>query len=136
VGIFRWVVGAGLLAGVGTVAATIVWPIGKEVEEIALFGDVNKGAYLARASGCIACHTNAEEGGAPLAGGAPLKTDFGTFYPPNLTTDPDYGMGSPSGHLAQRRTLLSDLHLSLLCKLLGSGYCRPLGRVSNGATSG
>ena len=93
-GIFRWVVGAGLLAGVGTVAATIVWPIGKEVEEIALFGDVNKGAYLARASGCIACHTNAEEGGAPLAGGAPLKTDFGTFYPPNLTTDSDYGMGS------------------------------------------
>ena len=93
-GIFRWVVGAGLLAGVGTVAATIVWPIGKEVEEIALFGDVNKGAYLARASGCIACHTNAEEGGAPLAGGAHLKTDFGTFYPPNLTTDSDYGMGS------------------------------------------
>ena len=90
----RWIISAGILAGVGTVAATYVWPIGNRVNDIALVGDVNRGAYLARASGCIACHTNAEGGGAPLAGGAPLKTDFGTFYPPNLTTDAEHGMGS------------------------------------------
>jgi len=66
---------------------------GTDVAKIVPTGDVARGAYLARASGCIACHTNAEEGGAPLAGGAPLKTDFGTFYPPNLTTDVDHGMG-------------------------------------------
>lgn len=28
-----------------------------------------------------------------LAGGAPLKTEFGIIYPPNLTTDPDHGIG-------------------------------------------
>lgn len=57
-------------------------------------GDVSRGAYLARASGCIACHTDVKGGGAPLAGGAPLKTDFGTFYPPNLTADKEKGIGS------------------------------------------
>lgn len=85
---------AGLsLAGATTVAALVAWPIGRDPEKIELTGDVQRGAYLARASGCIACHTNYEEGGAPLAGGAPLVTDFGTFYPPNLTTDSDHGLG-------------------------------------------
>ncbi len=59
-----------------------------------LKGDVSRGAYLARASGCIACHTDIKNGGAPLAGGAPLKTPFGTFYGPNLTTDKVHGIGS------------------------------------------
>ena len=84
----------GLTLIVGTVAATLAaWPIGREPAKIQLTGDVQRGAYLARASGCIACHTNFEDGGAPLAGGAPLVTDFGTFYPPNITTDPEHGIG-------------------------------------------
>lgn len=56
-------------------------------------GNVNRGAYLARASGCIACHTDIEGKGKPLAGGPPLKTPFGDFIAPNLTTDPEYGIG-------------------------------------------
>lgn len=59
-----------------------------------LTGDVSRGAYMARASGCIACHTDVENGGAPLAGGPPLKTPFGTFYAPNLTTDSSHGIGN------------------------------------------
>ena len=86
---------AGLsLAGATTVAALVAWPIGSDPRKIEPEGDVQRGAYLARASGCVACHTNFEEGGAALAGGAPLNTDFGTFYPPNLTTDPDHGLGN------------------------------------------
>lgn len=57
-------------------------------------GNVAKGAYLARASGCIACHTDIQGGGQPLAGGAPLLTQFGTFYAPNLTTDNEHGIGN------------------------------------------
>jgi mono/diheme cytochrome c family protein len=57
-------------------------------------GNVARGAYLARASGCIACHTNVEAGGPALAGGAPLNTPFGTFYAPNLTTDKEFGIGN------------------------------------------
>lgn len=82
----------GFTGGVGIVA----WPIGVEPprERLeALEGNVDRGAYLARASGCIACHSDFEAGRAPLAGGAPLVTDFGTFYPPNLTTDPEHGLG-------------------------------------------
>lgn len=77
-------------AGLGVV---IAWPVGSAVAPIATEGNVDRGAYLARASGCIACHTNFEAGGAPLAGEAPLETPFGTFYPPNLTTNPEHGLG-------------------------------------------
>jgi len=57
-------------------------------------GDVNRGAYLARASGCIACHSATSAGGRALAGGAALETPFGTFYAPNLTTDQEHGIGA------------------------------------------
>ncbi|MEC9345692.1 MAG: cytochrome c [Pseudomonadota bacterium] len=53
---------------------------------------VERGAYLVRAGGCIACHT--EKGGDPLAGGRPLETPFGTFYSPNITADPATGIGT------------------------------------------
>jgi mono/diheme cytochrome c family protein len=90
--IIYWSVGAGAL-GAAALAAVIAWPVGSEPAPIELEGNVDRGAYLARASGCIACHSNFEEGGAPLAGGAPLETDFGTFFPPNLTTDREHGIG-------------------------------------------
>ena len=77
------------------VAAVYAWPIGTPPppQLTELVGDPQKGAYLARAGGCIACHTN-PEGGAPLAGGVALDTPFGTVYSPNLTTDPAEGIGA------------------------------------------
>ncbi len=54
---------------------------------------VARGAYLVRAGGCIACHTDVKAGGAPLAGGGQVETPFGIFYAPNLTPDPDHGLG-------------------------------------------
>lgn len=86
VGVFS-VLGAVVLGGI------IVWPVGNEPDSITLQGDVQRGAYLARVSGCISCHSDFENGGAPLAGGAGLSTEFGTFYPPNLTTDKTHGIG-------------------------------------------
>lgn len=55
---------------------------------------VARGAYIFRAAGCLACHTDAKAGGAPLAGGRALKTPFGTFYSPNITPDPRTGIGA------------------------------------------
>ena len=55
---------------------------------------VRKGEYLIRAAGCVSCHTNHDNKGAYLAGGRELKTAFGTFYTPNITSDPNYGIGS------------------------------------------
>lgn len=86
-------VSAASLGAVG-LAAVAAWPIGTPLPQIRLEGDVDRGAYLARASGCIACHTNFENGGAPLAGGVTLDTPFGALYSPNLTTDPEHGIGS------------------------------------------
>lgn len=55
---------------------------------------VERGAYLVTAGGCEACHTvkdGAEED--YLAGGRAIETTFGTFYAPNITPDPDTGIG-------------------------------------------
>lgn len=88
-----------LLVLFGLAIAAAGWlslPLLASIPELTLStekGNVSRGAYLARASGCIACHTDVKGGGAVLAGGAPLETDFGTFYPPNLTTDMENGIG-------------------------------------------
>jgi mono/diheme cytochrome c family protein len=54
---------------------------------------VARGAYLATAAGCADCHTDAKNDGRPYAGGRALTTPFGTFYAPNITPDPDTGIG-------------------------------------------
>jgi mono/diheme cytochrome c family protein len=54
---------------------------------------VSPGAYLTNAAGCEDCHTDREHGGQPYAGGRALATPFGTFYSPNITPDPETGIG-------------------------------------------
>ena len=58
-----------------------------------LEGDPNRGAYIIRLAGCVACHTDTKNGGAFLAGGAPIKTPFGAFRAPNITPQPQSGIG-------------------------------------------
>ncbi|MBW7851666.1 MAG: cytochrome c [Rhodospirillales bacterium] len=57
-------------------------------------GDAGRGAYLARMAGCIGCHTDAANGGKPLAGGAAIATRFGSFVPPNITQHRRDGIGA------------------------------------------
>lgn len=71
----------------------LFWPATPSYPIIRVEGDPERGAYLARASGCVACHTDTENGGALLAGGAPMVTDVGTFAAPNITRDPNNGLG-------------------------------------------
>jgi mono/diheme cytochrome c family protein len=52
-----------------------------------------RGAYLFAAADCVSCHTDSKNKGAPLAGGRPLATPFGTFYAPNITPDKETGIG-------------------------------------------
>src|SRR5476649_1349446 len=44
---------------------------------------VTKGAYLAKAADCTACHT--APGGTPFTGGLAFQLPFGTLYSPNIT---------------------------------------------------
>jgi len=53
-----------------------------------------RGAYLATAAGCGMCHTDTAHHGAWLAGGRAIVTPFGTFYTPNISPDPRYGIGT------------------------------------------
>ena len=52
---------------------------------------VRRGRYLAIAGDCVSCHTRAD--GAPFAGGLAFHTPFGTVYSPNITPDPQTGIG-------------------------------------------
>jgi mono/diheme cytochrome c family protein len=54
--------------------------------------DISRGAYLARAGDCIACHT-AGPHAPPFAGGLPLNSPFGIIYSTNITPDPVNGIG-------------------------------------------
>jgi len=55
---------------------------------------IKRGAYNFAVAGCSNCHTDSKNKGALLAGGPPIVTAFGTFYGPNITPDPTYGIGS------------------------------------------
>lgn len=66
---------AACLCGAGTVAADAA---------------VERGRYVFFAAGCISCHTADQA----LAGGRPLETPFGTFYPPNITPSGEHGIGT------------------------------------------
>lgn len=94
----RWV---GVLAVLGTglvlLAGLVGWelrapalpPGGPEVSADAAV--VARGALLARAGNCMACHT--ARGGAPYAGGRRIETPFGDLYAGNLTPDDESGLG-------------------------------------------
>lgn len=53
---------------------------------------IARGAYMAAAADCIACHT--AEGGEAYAGGRAFELPFGTIYSPNITPDPQTGIGN------------------------------------------
>ncbi len=55
---------------------------------------VARGEYLFHAAGCGNCHTDADNGGAFLAGGYAFSTPFGTFYSPNITPHREHGIGT------------------------------------------
>jgi mono/diheme cytochrome c family protein len=55
---------------------------------------VERGAYLARAADCMACHTT--QGGKPYAGGLGFRLPFGTLYSTNITPDKETGIGNYS----------------------------------------
>jgi mono/diheme cytochrome c family protein len=54
-------------------------------------GLIAKGAQLAAIGNCQVCHT--AEGGRSFAGGRPIETPYGAFYAPNITPDPETGIG-------------------------------------------
>ena len=57
------------------------------------FTQIERGRYLAILSDCGSCHT-VPGSSQPLAGGRPIETPFGNIVAPNITPDPETGIGS------------------------------------------
>ena len=81
----------------GLVVAALLLTDGVEPVEIARPADASlvsaeKGELLLGLAGCVNCHT--AKGAEPLAGGRALKTPFGVFYAPNITSDVEHGIGA------------------------------------------
>jgi mono/diheme cytochrome c family protein len=58
--------------------------------------DVGNGAYVFLAAGCSSCHAAPgpkDQDKLVLSGGLALSTPFGRFYVPNISPDPDHGIG-------------------------------------------
>jgi mono/diheme cytochrome c family protein len=95
----RWWLAA--LAAIVVVAAAAFWILSapRPLTADALpshTADLANGERMFWAGGCVSCHAapSAKASDRPeLAGGKPLATPFGTFYPPNISPDPDTGIG-------------------------------------------
>ena len=105
--IWRWLLLGGGVIGIG-VAVYLFKPVSGEARDLTLTADAKHGNYVLALAGCAACHTDTKGNGAPFAGGAPLVTPFGTFVPPNITSDPTAGIGKWT--LAEFSDALSNGH--------------------------
>jgi len=56
------------------------------------FTQIERGRYLSILSDCGGCHT--VPGGKPFAGGRAIETPFGNIASPNITGDPETGIGA------------------------------------------
>jgi mono/diheme cytochrome c family protein len=74
-------------------AAAIAFPFWQALPVVQAEGDPARGEYVLRMGGCVECHTAEPEGSPVLVGGRALKTPFGTFHTPNITPDPETGIG-------------------------------------------
>ncbi|MDE2447266.1 MAG: c-type cytochrome [Alphaproteobacteria bacterium] len=54
--------------------------------------NIENGKLLYNIGGCISCHMSVGDAAVP-SGGKPLSTPIGMLYPPNLTPDPETGLG-------------------------------------------
>lgn len=75
-------------------AAALLNPTGAVLASEAESDAVSRGAYLFAMAGCASCHTDSENAGQPLAGGLAMATPFGTFFTPNISSDPQHGIGA------------------------------------------
>lgn len=96
-GLRRW--GLGGLA-IGVAVAFYVTAPQRVAEDIlynspdglkSLTEDAERGEIVFAAAGCASCHS--AEGTDALAGGKAFVSNFGTFYAPNISTDPTEGIG-------------------------------------------
>ena len=93
--VLRWLV---LLAVIGAGGVWVLsWPKPLSDADVAgLTGDATRGEAVFWAAGCASCHMAPEakaEAQLVLVGGQRFPSDFGTFIAPNISQDPQAGIG-------------------------------------------
>ncbi len=95
--ILGWAIVLALVAAAGFWAATMPRPLSEAKLAALPEGDAARGETWFWAGGCVSCHAKAGAQGDArfrLAGGQRLNSDFGTFEVPNISPDPEDGIGS------------------------------------------
>src|SRR5271170_4478920 len=96
----KWI--AAVLAVVIAAGAALAWALSaprprysaEEWQKLGLSGDASAGRFVFYAGGCESCHKSpGQDDPLRLGGGLELKTPFGSFYPPNISSDPVDGIG-------------------------------------------
>jgi mono/diheme cytochrome c family protein len=91
-----------ILALLVAVGAAVAWALSApkpryteaEWQALGIAGDAAQGRLVFFAGGCESCHKSpGQDDPSRLGGGLQLNTPFGTFYPPNISTDPADGIG-------------------------------------------
>jgi mono/diheme cytochrome c family protein len=90
-----------VLVALGVLCGGLAWyvtaPVVRDTATLEkLTGDKAQGETVFWASGCASCHMAPGAKGADqlvLAGGLALPTQFGTFSAPNISSDPEQGIG-------------------------------------------
>lgn len=93
--VMRWLIVLGLVAAGGLYVLARPKPL-PESAVAGLTGDPAKGELVFWAAGCASCHMAAEAKGAAelvLSGGQRFPSAFGTFIAPNISQDPEHGIG-------------------------------------------
>ena len=89
------------LVVIGLAGLTGFWALTRPVtvpesELAGLSGDAAAGEAVFWAAGCASCHAAEDATGEArliLSGGQRFASDFGTFVAPNISTDPEHGIG-------------------------------------------
>lgn len=85
------------LFGLGIFWVVTIPKTGDPGELAGLVPDLEQGAAVFTIGGCASCHAAENAKGDAkliLAGGRAFASDFGTFYAPNISPDPDVGIGN------------------------------------------
>ena len=93
--VMRWLIVLGLVAAGGLYVLARPKPL-PESAVAGLTGDPAKGELVFWAAGCTSCHMAAEAKGEAelvLSGGQRFPSAFGTFIAPNISQDPEHGIG-------------------------------------------
>lgn len=94
--VLRWLVVFGLIAAAGLWFLARPRPLSEDAVA-GLTGDPGKGELVFWAAGCASCHMVAEakdDAQLVLSGGQRFPSDFGTFIAPNISQDPEQGIGA------------------------------------------